>query len=150
MLMVAAGSCRYMGEIAWKIAVWSTPAASPTSASPATRNQAEYGGETNARYSSDADASPQAKASVHPTPLRSSSSGETRTEATIPTISPTKYQPMIEYSERMWWPHAGRIAPRNASSSPDTKKPASALRAPADASVPWSSVADDGELTCLV
>src|SRR5579864_6831488 len=125
-----------MGEIACRIAVCSTPAANPISASPNTRHHEDSGGDTNARYSKATDAVAQENASVQPTPFRSRSRGETHTDPTIPTISPTKYQPIVVYSEERWWPHDGRIAPRNASSSPDTKNPVSALRAPVEDSVP--------------
>ena len=48
-LTVATGSCRYMGEMALKIAVWRIPAEHPTRAIPATRHQGENGGDTKAR-----------------------------------------------------------------------------------------------------
>src|SRR5689334_17642923 len=87
-LTVAAGSWRYIGEMAWKIAVWSRPAANPTTAIPATRHQGENGGETIARYRNAAPASPHARASVQPTPLRRSRADEIRADPTRPEIRP--------------------------------------------------------------
>ena len=48
-LTVATGSCRYMGEMALKIAVCRMPAEHPMSTIPATRHQGENGGDTKAR-----------------------------------------------------------------------------------------------------
>ena len=69
---VATGSCRYIGEIAWNIAVCNTPAEQPSRIIAATRHQEDCGGEASASSKNDAEAPAQAIASAGPTPFHSS------------------------------------------------------------------------------
>src|SRR5450631_22126 len=93
---VAAGSWRYMGEIASKIAVCSRPAANPTTAIPPTRHHGSQGGDVNARYKNAVPATPHAKASVQLNPFFASRGGAAPTAHSRPAISPRKYRPTVK------------------------------------------------------
>ena len=85
-----------MGEMAWKIAVCSSPAAKPTEKIPGSLHHAAKGGEKNPRYSSASDAATHAQVRVQPSPFFATSRGAIRTAASTPAIKATKYSPIIQ------------------------------------------------------